>query len=517
MDSKMRFRNHFSIVFQHMKGIFWVFVMPLFSGIAGGDAEEVLASVLVWLTFGVMFVIWRIIIWSKTWITIGQQTIVMECNTLFSKKKHTIGIANISNVNLEQGLFGMMLGTCKLKLDTNSLSTAETTDVTIVLKKVKAEEVKSVLLRQIEGEVEAVLDAVAEATEAVKAQAQAQWQVPDYGQKEIQESVSKRTRSSIRISTQDILLHGVYASNFVYAIFVPLFILIELATEFIGEGDLDAVIDEIGAVAAETIGLGLLIFIAIGSWALLAMIFSLVRNAIRCWDFQIERQKNKLVLSYGLTKKVNYAIPVDKIQAVVFKQSMLARLCKRYMVEVVNVGMNDDEKEVQAFLLPYSKRSVLEQELHDLLPEFAHCLELKAERQPKSVWLVWIWPAFVYLLIAGAVLGAIAEFAPKALLVACIVIAVLSVWILAVRLVAYLTEGTGFGEEVLLSVTGSFARQFVFMKYDKIQYVQLKQNFIARRFGIQKGVGFLLASMQNQAQEIPYFIQDKVKNLKRVL
>lgn len=517
MDSKMRFRNHFSIVFQHMKGLLWVFAIAIFSGIASGDAQEIIAPGLIWLTVGVVLVLWRIIIWAKTWITIGEQTIVMECNTLFSKKKHTIGIANISNVNLEQGLFGMMLGTCKLKLDTNSLSTAETTDVTIVLKKAKAEEVKSMLLRQIEGDTEDGLDAIAEPMGAIEVQAQTQGQVPDYGQKEAQESVSKRTRCGIHISTKDVLLHGLYSSRFLYAIFLPLFILLELLSEFIGEGDLEAIIDEVGAIAAETIGLGLLILIAIGSWALLAMIFSLVRNAIRYWDFRIERQKNKLVLSYGLTKKVNYAIPVDKIQAVVFKQSMLARLCKRYMVEVVNVGMNDDEKDVQAFLLPYSKRSVLEQELHDLLPEFAHCLELKAERQPKSVWLVWIWPAFVYLLIAGTVLGAIAEFAPKALLVASIVIAVLSVWILAVRLVAYLTEGTGFGEEVLLSVTGSFARQFVFMKYDKIQYVQLKQNFIARRFGIQKGVGFLLASMQNQAQEIPYFIQDKVKNLKRVL
>lgn len=509
MENKLRFRNHFSIVFQHMKGLLWVFAIAIFSGIASGDAQEIIAPALIWGTVGVVLAVWRIIIWAKTWITIGEQTIVMECNTLFSKKKHTIGIANISNVNLEQGLFGMMLGTCKLKLDTNSLSTAETTDVTIVLKKANAEEVKSMLLRQIEGDTDVVPDVIT-VTPNVTEVGQAQ-QVTE------QRDMHKDKDGTIHISPKDVLLHGVYSSNFVYAIFVPLFILVELATEFIGEGDLEAVIDEIGAVAAETIGLGLLILIAIGSWALLAMIFSLVRNAIRYWDFRIERQKNKLVLTYGLTKKVNYAIPVDKIQAVVFKQSMLARLCKRYMVEVINVGMNDDEKEVQAFLLPYSKRSVLEQELHDLLPEFAHCLELKAERQPKSVWLVWIWPAFVYLLIAGAVLGAIAEFAPKALLVACIVIAVLSVWIFAVRLVAYLTEGTGFGEEVLLSVTGSFARQFVFMKYDKIQYVQLKQNFIARRFGIQKGVGFLLASMQNQAQEIPYFIQDKVKNLKRVL
>ena len=514
MENKVRFRNHFSIVFQHMKGLLWVFAIAIFSGIASGDAQEIIAPALIWGTVGVVLVIWRIIIWAKTWITIGEQTIVMECNTLFSKKKHTIGIANISNVNLEQSLLGMLLGTCKLKLDTNSLSTAETTDVTIVLKKARAEEVKGMLLRQIEGEIEGAIDVETMSANVVEAGGEAQKEAQEAtSQYEVQRNVAACTR----ISTKDVLLHGFYSSRFLYAIFLPLFILLELVSEFAGEEDLEAIVDEVGSIAAETIGLGLLILIAVIAWALVAMIVSLVRNAVRYWDFQIERQKNKLVLTYGLTKKVNYAIPVDKIQAVVFKQSMLARLCKRYMVEVVNVGMNDDEKDVQAFLLPYSKKSVLEQELHELLPEFADCLDLKAERQPKSVWLVWIWPAFVYLLIAGAILGAIAEFAPEAFLASCIILAVLSMWILVVRLAAYLTEGTGFGEKVLLSVTGSFARQLVFVKYDKIQHVQLKQNFIARRFGIQKGVGFLLASMQNQAQEIPYFPCERAESLKKCI
>ena len=52
-----------------------------------------------------------------------------------NKKKNTIGIRNISNINLEQNLIEMLFGTCKVKLDTNSRSTADSTDVKIVLKK----------------------------------------------------------------------------------------------------------------------------------------------------------------------------------------------------------------------------------------------------------------------------------------------------------------------------------------------------------------------------------------------
>jgi len=66
-------------------------------------------------------------------------------------------------------------------------------------------------------------------------------------------------------------------------------------------------------------------------------------------------------------------------------------------------------------------------------------------------------------------------------------------------------------------VTGAFARKFVFVKYDKIQYVRLHQNFIAKHFGIQTGTAQLLASMKNQIQAIPYFKEEKVQILKERL
>ena len=77
---------------------------------------------------------WHYIIWSRTYISIQDNALVLEKNTL-NRKKNTIGISSISNINLEQNLFEMALGTCKLKLDTNSLTTADQTDVNIVLKK----------------------------------------------------------------------------------------------------------------------------------------------------------------------------------------------------------------------------------------------------------------------------------------------------------------------------------------------------------------------------------------------
>lgn len=85
----------------------------------------------------------------KTWITISGETLTVERNTIRSVK-NTVGIKNISNVNLNQNLFEMLIGTCNLKLNTNSLSTADSTDIKLILKKKQGEELKQFLNRRIE-------------------------------------------------------------------------------------------------------------------------------------------------------------------------------------------------------------------------------------------------------------------------------------------------------------------------------------------------------------------------------
>lgn len=496
MESKMRFRNHFSIIIPNLKGVLWLLVVSFAGGFIGEDGgrfQDVVISLFIGLGIVTIVLIYQIIIWAKTWITISEQSIIVECNTLFSRKKNTIGIANISNVNLEQGLFAMLIGTCKLKLDTNSLSTAESTDVTIVLKKPAAEELRSLLMARISDE--------------------------EMAEQECLQNEPEKTElgnDRIRADVKDILLHGLFASRFLYTILIPLFIIFEFVTGM-DEGDINYLIDEVGAFAAETIGLGLLILIALLAWSLLAALVGLLRNALKYWDFQIERQDRKLVIEYGLMNKVNYSIPIDKIQAVVLKQSFLARICNRYMVEVVNVGMNDDKQEAQAFLLPYCSREVLLQRIQKLLPEFADCLQMKAERQPKSIWIVWLWPAFLYLLFVGAILFGVIELWPKATWIVGSVLSVVSLAIVAVTIVSYMTEGTKFGDKILMVVDGSFSRKFVFVQYDKIQYVSLNQTFLAKRFGVQMGIGYLLASSKNRILRIPFFMENKTEILKMKL
>ena len=486
MENKIRFRNHFSIVLPNLKKIIWMIVFAFAGAFLQEDLTEAIVTVATWIALIVVIVVWQIILWRKTWITIGDTSIVIERNTKISRKKNTIGIANISNVNLEQSLFAMLLGTCKLKLDTNSLSTANATDVTIVLKRKQAEELRTLLMQRIRGEC---------------------------SQNEAQEAEVCAVDKRIHVNVGDIFLHGIFSSRFVYAIFIPLLLVLEFAPDVSAE-DIGFVMQEVNDFATATIGATLIVLIAVVSWLVLIMSFGLVKTVVKYWDFHIERKEDKLLLQYGSMKKVNYSVPVDKIQAVIIKQSLLARIFKRYMVEVVNVGMNDDEKETQSFLLPYAGKKLLEEHMQIFLPEFAPCLQLKAKPQPKSIWAVWSLSVLVYIFVVLGVLLAVVEFIPEFLGITCSGIIVLSVAFLVVKWMSYKTKGVGFDKEVMLSVTGAFSRQYVYMKYDNIQYLMLKQNFPAKRFGIQKGVVMLLASLVNQTQEIPYFFENEVDNIK---
>ena len=80
--------------------------------------------------------------------------------------------------------------------------------------------------------------------------------------------------------------------------------------------------------------------------------------------------------------KRKYTIPVDKINAVVIDEPLIGRLFKRRNVEIINIGMGDDENEGAQLLLSCTKDEYLKK-MKILLPEVA--LADKLIKQNKEV------------------------------------------------------------------------------------------------------------------------------------
>ena len=474
MENNSKFRNHISVIFEKVVKTAGAAIL-IFAVNFVSDLEEIprVSDVLLFVGVMIAFILlafaWHYIIWSRTYISIQDNALVIEKNT-FNRKKNTIGIPNISNINLEQNLFEMALGTCKLKIDTNSMTTADETDVNIVLKKKDAETFRAYLL------------GFQEAEEVVEMEA---------------------SESSFAATSKEIFMHGLFSLNFSN-------LLIILAAI----GSVLPLIHELGNVE-ETSVFESVISIVVIVWFVVGMIWKVVREFLRYLEFSIERRGDKVYLSYGIIKRVTYSIPIEKINGVRLNQTMIARIGKRYMVEVVNVGMGNDEEEQHSFFLPYAKREKIQEQLRILLPEFQIELIEAKEKQPKAVLTVWIANGTMWIGIILPLAAIAAELLNTGVGLVFVVMIVLLLYIALLRITSFMTDSLVIGEELLQVSQGHFSRYLLFVRYEKIQFLTIKQCIIAKKFGIEKGQIHLLAAMKNRIHNLPYMQEEIMKELCR--
>lgn len=500
MENKIKFRNHGSVIFENslkaVSAIIAAFSLSFISDIGESGIQSGDILMLVGIIVGALALVlgYQTLIWAKTYISIDENTLVIERNTL-NKKKNTIGLKNVSNVNLEQNLLEMVLGTCKVKLDTNSLSTADQTDVNIVLKKADAEQFRTLVLARAEGmEMAEAIQHIAK-NEAMTA-----------GEK------LSEAGSLLRGDLGDIILHGLFSiriSAIILFFGILIFEVVIMSGMLEGEAEVDF---------AEIISIAFT-----GFWMAAAALWGIVKEFVKYFNFNIERKKDKVYLNYGLFKKIAYSVPVDKINGIRLTQTPIARMAKRYMVEIINVGMDDDSNEVNTFFLPYAKLDKIKDQLHILLPEFDEALEIKEEKQPAVIWLLSIpwWILYIVIVASTYILAATyltdSEGRPIVGIVILCAAAAIAVLRLIFKLAGFFTKGIKVGERFLKIVDGGFGKRMLFVKYDKIQYVTGSQCILAKHFKIQKGTIALLASLKNRMHELPYFKENDMEQLKNKL
>lgn len=528
-NKSRRFRNHISIVAEQIGGgilaiaaVLLVNVLQDADELIGEDLSAVadsgsliMAVILLILAAGIAN---RIFVWAKTYICIEENAVVIERGTM-NKKKNTIGIRNISNINLEQNLFEMLLGTCKVKLDTNSRSTADSTDVRIVLKKADAEWFRQEIMRKMQAAEQgaAAHGSVAHgsavqgtAVRNAMAGTENEWMenaAPGYGTgAEGGPAVAQEEGAyDFRAEFGDIFQHGLFSIN----IFSLLILILGIAGAVVTVARILGRPDLMTSVLSAAAG------IAAAGAIVLSALWDTVKDFIRYYDFRAKRRGEKIYIRYGFFKKVEYTMPVDKIQALKVRQSLVARLFGRYMAEIVNVGMGDDKDEQNSFLVLYSTKEQLRERLALLLPEFAETVDQKTERVPGAAWAAWLGPLAVCCAAAAACGGVCAEIWPEYAFFIWIGAGVFLLLVLAGMLLKYRTDGVGADKNFLKLCHGYFGRNYISVKYRNIQYAEFRRSFIARACGIQKGEIHLLASSANAVHDIPYFKGDAAEKIRR--
>lgn len=474
-----KFRNHFSYVIEQLGGSFVICLFLLWQLVPDliGDTENDIvksakgmgilpvytAVVLIFLLIFGLIVAFYVRRWYKTWITISGETLTVERNTIRSVK-NTVGIKNISNVNLNQNLFEMLIGTCNLKLNTNSLSTADSTDIKLILKKKQGEELKQFLNRRIE-----------ELNTGIVIENE-------------QEEVSN-DKYDIEVTIKDIIKNGLLS---LYG-----------GTILMVLGSFLALVADIVSDLGEAMKLGgIIAFILL----ILSGVFTLVKNILKMYDFKVRRENNKIHIKYGLYNRVDFAIPVNKINAIVIHQTFIARIFRKYSAEIINVGINDDDK-TSAYFTFYCSKKQLKEYMDKLLPEFSEGLTESISKQPKRTLmrhgLEYLIQMAVLVLFSGSILyyGKLSKVYHISVIAVSILLVVI---LLFTKILDYKTCGIFIGKDLIGVKDGILGTQYAMIKYKNIQYVTLKQNILEKKLGIVRGGLHILASTTHGSHLLPY-------------
>ena len=476
-----KFRCHPSIIAEKIWGVitalFFIFITVL------DDVEEIvrrgLSSENLLITGGVFVVltlilIYNIIVWAKTFITIEGNTIVIQRNTINSKV-NTFGIKNISNVNLEQNIFERIIGTYKIKIDTDSLSTANSTDIEIVLSKKNAYDFKNKVIFLMN-------------SEKLKA---TQVDESNMGDIEIENESyleDENIEYDIVYSVNDVLKHCFYNLSIFGLIFNLAMICFVVFISINVDG------------SEGFVALGL---IAITSCISILKFF--VGDLFKYYKFSIKREKDKLYISYGLFRLKKFTVPIDRINALNIKQSAISRVFKRYQSDIVTIGVGDNDTEGSQILLSSNKEDFIKN-MKILLPELSLDEDLKLERESKNHHIIKITNIIIGMSICSLILVAIYmvdTIVPWTiyLLVDLFIFLILVLF----TYLSYITRGVYMGDENMAVSWGIFAKKISIIKYEKVQYINVRETPISSRFGLCNGELHILASFGNDVRTLGYY------------
>lgn len=513
--------------------------------IKNSDSTTMLIIILVILAVILFRLAVNTIVWYKTWITVDETSITITKNTIF-RSVNTIGLRNISNINIERNLLERILGTSTVKIDTESRSTADTTDVTILLRKDKAEALRERLLA---GATAAKHTQTIAANGQLAGTAGAATSIPNNGQTSDPTSVpnndqisnatsvqnsgqmsdaasgpnngqitsanaapnSRQVLSEVAYNTKQVLTHCVYSASII-SLLICLVALIAIIAFFLkmvvfGDHSIGSLIQMIPTALGGIVVIGSFVYAALRS---------LIGDFFRYYSFRIKRMPDHLHMEFGLFKRTSYEIPIKRISSIIVQRPVFSRISKRCFVDVINIGMGDEKEENTRLLLSIPEKHLPEL-LHRLLPEFdAYFTESDTApiRPPKAIWwkkIIGSAKLLVFLAIVWTLMITVFGVTGLPAVLGCIGSFVLAMLIYLIGCYGtYKANKLQLRENYIAITSGMFASSTQFIDYHKIQYMELQQTPVERLLHLQHGIVYILAGAMNSFAGIPCFAKEQI-------
>lgn len=474
----LRMRCHFSIIFESLWK-FWAVILIGFLGeidtlfelveeIGREGISEAVEGGGLWgfaVLAGITAVVFLIqyLRWRKTWVILEDNLVIIEKNTV-NRKRNTIAIENISAVNIERNIFERLVGTSRIKMDTNSMTTAEETDVSIVFSERKAMEFRNAVVERMN-------------------------MVSGAAQEEVQ--VQYEDAVVYSYSVMEILKHNIFS--------VSIFNILAAVGGTVGTLWLYLNLDEgdsFGSVLTAAI-------------FVMGLAYNLIKRFITYYNFSVYRMGDDIHLKYGLLKLKNYTVPIGKITAIKLMQPTLSRIAGLYQVQIITVGLGDEEGEMSNLTMTLSKDTMISQ-MKVLLPEYnIEGFDEKILKEENAAVKIKAAKSIKWgiLAVIAVVIASEAASVPWLISAGCGIL--FMVFVYSLYMLAHVTAGYCMEEEQLILADGHFAKEYTICKYKKIQTVSMTSGPLERKLGIVDGMIELL----NTNAVIPYVKPDVMEKI----
>ncbi len=450
MRQNVKFRNHFFIVIEVFLQYWWVIVWAIYASIVEKNVIDKLKTAGILAIIMAVTMVFKLIKWRKTTYCFNESVFVIEKNTVF-KKKNTIAMTNIANVNINRSIFQGIFGVRKVKIDTNSSASAES-EINIYLKTEDAVSLQKAIMSIIEGEMSSdIKEAEAAPIETKKA------------------------------TIEEILFHCVFSLKVAELVVVAISMgSIVLAAAELEEGD------SVGGV----MGIASLAIFIIG------IIISFMKSFLAYYKLSATRSGNELSISYGFFDYKTFKLPVNKIVSIKIVEPLIARIFNKAYTEIVCVGMGDEEKELSLLSLCTSKK-LLAVKLHALLPEFipeeiSDAKEFYVmKRESRKAIPARIMKSILILGCLGLGVGVgkklVAGNNPEFNRVIDIVFICIGFIIVLYELLKNFACGYSLDNKYLRVATGAFGKTVNIVPYKNIEYIIVKKSPLYKIFGLATG------------------------------
>ncbi|MFI5384601.1 MAG: PH domain-containing protein, partial [Fimbriimonadales bacterium] len=355
------------------------------------------------------------------------------------RKRRTIPLARIQNVNVQRTIWHRLLGAASVKVETAAGRKSEGDLTALSLE--DANKLQAVLLQR-RGLEPPVVDAV-------------------------------RPPPLYALSPRQVFLAGVLGNRVAYIV-AGIFSVFQFDRSETLFRPVKRYLEGLSPVAAIVAGAIAFFGLIVVGW-----LVSIAMSATRFWGFRIDKHERGLLLTHGLITQFRTIVPVGRIQSVRIVEPILFRLfgyCEMY----AETAGTFDKKDVGAAnkVCPILPEGEVGQIGKHLLPEFEFENLWWKQVSPKTVGrhalryfillaILFAWPLWHWLMW-----NALWFLIPLAIYC----------WILGI--VSYRYVGYSFTNDILVSRTGVFRKQAVMIPFDRIQHYTIHSTWFQRRLGL---------------------------------